>query len=152
MCGKLLKVFGWVAALLLAAACASSPDSPSSVLEPVTETEVPPPEEPAPKPSDKLTAILDELGYEGFGMEYENPATLTLLEKVFSAPEAKSRDIKLVYTGGRLQYDAAQKSVTIGGTTNVKQILNFLKKVPKRKEEPVKPAPNPEVSEPPSSP
>lgn len=115
--------------------CASSPDSPSSVLEPVTETESAPPAEETlvPKPSERLLEQLRALGYQGLGLEYEDPSTIALLEKVFAAPEAQGLDLRLVYTGMRMQYDATQKSVTIGGTNSVAAILAFLKKsVPKR--------------------
>jgi hypothetical protein len=122
--------------------CASSPDSPSSVLEPVEEptaaAEVAAePVVAAPTPASPLLEQLRQLGYQGLGMEFEDPKVLALLTKVFASPEAQNLDLKLVYTGMRMQYDASQKSITIGGTRDIKVILAFLKKnVPKRTHKP----------------
>ncbi len=129
---------------LWVAGCASAPDSPSSILEPVTENEASAPstEAVAPHPSERLREQLSALGYQGLGMELEDPATLALLEKVFSAPEAQGLDLKLVYTGIRMQFDASQKSLTNGGTKDVAVILAFLRKsVPKRPVTPDKTTP-----------
>ena len=130
------------------AGCASSPNSVSSVLEPApvepeatqSAADALPAPPAAPRPGDQLVEQLRKLGYQGLGLEFEDPKTIELLEKVFAAPDAQGRDIKLVYTGMRLQYDAAQKSITIGGTKDLKAILTFIKKkVPKGPPAPVPP-------------
>lgn len=133
--GSKFFLLSWLVAALVG--CASSPEAPSSVLEPApveptAEETVVPAEPVAPKPHERLVAQLKRLGYEGLGLEFEDPKVLDLLEKVFTAPETHGRDIKLVYTGMRMQYDKAQKSITIGGTKDLKVILAFFKKhVPK---------------------
>lgn len=119
--------------LIFLVRCAGAGDAPSSVLEPVTEDDAAPPAAveappPAPKPADRLLEKLRALGYKGLGMEFEDPSTLTFLEKVFDTPEAKSLDVKHVYTGMRMEYDGVQKSLTLGGTRDIKAVLNFLKK------------------------
>lgn len=123
--------------LILLGGCASSAESPSSVLEPVAEENNAPPsvlEEaqptppPAPKPADRLLEQLRALGYEGTGMEFEDPSTLEFLEKIFASPEAKNLDVKNVYTGMRMEYDKVQKSLTLGGTRDLRSVRSFLKK------------------------
>lgn len=132
-----LKYLRVALAGLLLVGCASSPDSPSSVLEPVTEASpvaAPVVEPPAPpKPHDRLVEQLKALGYEGFGLEFEDPSTIAFLEKVFASPQTHNLNLKHVYTGMRMQYDPVQKSLTIGGTKSLSVVLAFLKKkVPKR--------------------
>ncbi len=137
--------------LLGVASCATSPESleeaapsqasvaaagSSSVLEAAEESEA----EEAPivngvAPAfQKLQAKLEELGYEGIGLEHETEDTLAVLLRVFSDPALIKRRIKGVYTGGAMDYDPAPESLTIGGTSDVRAILSFIKKkVPAQK-------------------
>jgi hypothetical protein len=134
---------------LIAAGCASTGDAPSSVLEPVVESVADAyPAESAPKPADPLLEQLKALGYQGLGLEFEDPATLELLQKVFSYPETHGLDLKLVYTGLRMQYDATQKSITIGGMKDPALIVAYIKRhVPRAPAAPVAtPPPSPTPS------
>ena len=103
---------------------AASPEAPAEVAEVAAGTS------PAYL---KLMELLKAQGYEGIGLQYESERTLEFLGRVFSDPRSFNRQIKLVYTGLQLAYDAQHQSVTIGGTTDANAVLSFLqKKVPAR--------------------
>lgn len=115
----------------LLTSCASN-ETTSSVLEPVDEkTET---SEPAKAPSfEKLNAQLTQLGYQGVGLDYESEETLSFLLQVFQDPKVAGRNIRLVYTGLKMAYDAEQSSLTVGGVTQVSMAVDFIsKKVPKK--------------------
>lgn len=105
--------------------------SSNSVLEPVeatAETPETPIESPVPAAFETLRAKLGEHGYEGVGLDLETVESLERLLTVFSDPAAANRRIKQIYTGAANDYDAANESVTLSGSSDAKAILAFLKK------------------------
>ncbi len=117
--------------ILVLAGCSSQPISapPSDVLEPVAETPTKPETSGSVDPGYKrLIQLLQSLGYEGVGLQYESPATLDLLYRVFSDSRASNRQLKLVYTGINLSYDSRYMSLTVGGSSDLNVILAFIQK------------------------
>ncbi len=132
----MVKVLGFSLFLVLVG-CASSPQdvpAPSQVLEPVGAEEPTQIESPSSPLAEKLALKLQELGYEGVGMDVETPDALETLIAVFSQPSAAGRKIRQVYTGAANEYDSDPQSVTLSVASGSKSILLFLKKkVPLRK-------------------
>ena len=116
-------------------ACAGNPSK--DVLNPV-QGEPKVAEEAQPQGSEtyeKLRSILDKLGYEGIGLNLERESTLKFLCEVFSDAKAAKHQIKYVYTGLSLEYDVKHESLTVGGTKDIRTVLDFIqKKVPSRKD------------------
>lgn len=131
-----MKVFGFVL-LFAVVGCASSPNEvspPSQVLEPMSSEEPAQIESPSSPLAEKLNLKLQELGYEGVGMDVETPEALEVLLSVFNQPAAARRKIRQVYTGAANEYDPEPQSVTLSVASGSKSILLFLKKkVPLRK-------------------
>lgn len=81
----------------------------------------------------KLTQTLSKLGYEGVGLEFESKKTLNLLERVFEDERTWNRNLKRVYTGLYMNYDKKYQSLTVGGTSDPAQIVNFIaENIPQR--------------------
>jgi len=116
--------------LIAVVGCASSGGlEGAGVLEPVDPAATETPSAVSPGLA-KLLDKLQSLGYEGIGLTYESDATLELLYTVFSDPLAMNRQVRAVYTGLANAYDAKAQSLTIGGASNEKAILAFIKKIP----------------------
>ncbi len=124
---------------LVLAQCASKPATTPAVLEPVNgQASVPTGNEDsgvaisAVDPAlAKLKDLLSKLGYEGVGLEFESADTLALLQSVFSDKRTANKDIRFIYTGITMAYDAGGKALTIGGTRDVQSVITFIsKKVP----------------------
>lgn len=77
---------------------------------------------------EKLVHLLHSLGYEPVGMQFETDANLDLLYQIFSNSVAQQRKIKLVYTGLQMAYDKIAESLTVGGTTNIANILAYIQR------------------------
>lgn len=134
--------------LLLATGCSSQPESQQVNTEPPKVSDVleeVKPEQPSNAPDStqenpvlsRLTQKMQALGYEVIGLQFETNETLLLLESVFDSPVSQNRQIRIVYTGVTLSYDAKHRSLTIGGTQDTKAILKFIEKnVPLRASSP----------------
>ncbi|MCB0417256.1 MAG: hypothetical protein H6617_09400 [Bdellovibrionaceae bacterium] len=121
----------FVSVLLWLAACSSSGD----LLEKWSEEGQSPEAESLNSPEfQELSAALSKLGYQGVGLRYETPSVQKMLTQVFSDPKVAGRNIKLLYTGLALSYDAKQGSLTIGGTMEPMVIVEYIQKhVPRLK-------------------
>ena len=81
----------------------------------------------------KARQLLEESGYSGVGLEYENDNTLQFLTQIFSDARTRNRQIKLVYTGLNLSYDSRYQSLTVGGTRNADAVIAYIiKNIPLR--------------------
>ena len=76
----------------------------------------------------KLKGLLQSLGYEGIGLQYESEKTQELLIKVFSDPRSSKRQLKLIYTGLHLAYDPKYQSLTVGSHLDSEVVLIFIQK------------------------
>lgn len=76
----------------------------------------------------QLNEKLQSLGYEALGLQFESDETLSLLGKVFDSPLSQNKQIRIIYTGLEMSYDAKHQSLTIGGRKDLKSILNFIHK------------------------
>ena len=134
--------------VLVGIGCSSQPEpqkvetEPSKVSDVLEEVK---PEQPFNAPDStqenpvlsRLTQKMQALGYEVIGLQFETNETLLLLESVFDSPVSQNRQIRIVYTGVTLSYDAKHRSLTIGGTQDTKAILKFIEKnVPLRASSP----------------
>lgn len=80
-----------------------------------------------------LNEKLQGLGYEALGLQFESDETLLLIGKVFDSAISHDRQIKIIYTGLEMSYDAKHQSLTLGGTKTLSAILSFINKnIPKR--------------------
>lgn len=123
------RVFLSVILSFFVTGCASQ-DVPPDVVQEVAVTETP---SPTPTPVanpiyEKLKSILSAQGYEGIGLEFENDTMLTMLVETFSDPKTSNRQLKTIYTGAKNSYDTKAQSLTIGKSTNAKEILAFIRK------------------------
>lgn len=119
-----------IGVLVFLSGCSSTPPdgSSSEILEPVKENGAVAPD-PAPSTNFlRLQELLIKLGYEGVGLAFESDESLQLLTTVFSDPRVANRQIRLVYTGLQMVYDAKYQSLTIGGTTQSSAIIDFIQK------------------------
>lgn len=128
---KILVPLGF---MLLWGCASTTVESPSEALEPVGEPEERPLPlaeesgelvEPTPQ-YQKLKDQLESLGYQGVGLQYENPPVLEFLYSVFSDPRTAGLPLKRVYTGLQMAYDRQHHSVTIGGTRDVESVIRYL--------------------------
>lgn len=127
---KLLTNLLLAATLFTLFGCAASPESKvagDGVLVPAS-AETPAAAVATSPHYEKLMALLTSLGYEGVGLQFESDEVLALLVDVFSQPKAKNRQLKMVYTGYDMSYDAAAKSLTIGKLKSSAEIISFLQK------------------------
>jgi hypothetical protein len=76
----------------------------------------------------EVMQLLQALGYEGLGLEYETEEVYDLLIRVFRDPLVANRQLRLVYTGLQMSYDKKHQSLTIGGLRDPIQVLVYIQK------------------------
>jgi len=142
---RLVEIVAILWVLGISLKCSSNPTAGSGVLDLVPEAEVVQgvesqvsevPADPGSAGSPeygRLIELLQGLGYEAVGFEYEKPEKLIWLFEFFSRPIASNRKIQRVYTGIENTYDAMAESVTIKIEKDPKALLKFFQKsVPSR--------------------
>ncbi len=111
--------------LLLSCSSAEIAENSETVLEqPDTADKAPLP----PPVYEKLMKRLGELGYEGIGLQHESEEILSILLSVFTDKSLSNRQIKTIYTGIHMGFEPKHKSLTIGGTSSVETIREYIRK------------------------
>lgn len=125
---KIVGIFIFFSYML---SCSSTqPDNSGDILEPIDETAQLDTQQDASsgKPAyDAFVSLLESIGYRAVGMQFESEESLNFLSSVFSRDEVRGRAIDLIYTGLRMSYDEQHRSLTIGGTNNLEEVLTFIK-------------------------
>lgn len=77
-----------------------------------------------------LLSVLEPLGIEAVGLEFEKESELEMLSELFQLPELQNKAIRRLYTGKKSAYDSLAQALTIGYGLEREEILRFIRTLP----------------------